>query len=67
LTTGLLSPHVVPPVKGWKEWYANYIGKSCKGRKCPHYGTHMLEVNGSLLCPLHHLKGDIETETIIAF
>ena len=67
LTTGVYRPDIPPPIRGFADWHKNYIGKSCKGRKCPHYGTHMLEVNGSLLCPLHHLKGDIETETIIAF
>ncbi len=62
LTTGL---RVVDPGNPYKDWYTTMIGKSCAGRKCPHRGTHMLERNGRLLCPLHNLQGDIETETIV--
>lgn len=42
-----------------------YIGKSCKGRKCPHWGVTMQETNGKLLCPMHGLRGCIEKEVII--
>ena len=48
----------------WK-WYDSMIGKSCKGKKCPHFGTHMQEKDGVLVCPLHNLHGSIETELII--
>ena len=46
-------------------WYKSMIGKSCKGRRCPHFGTMMHERDGKLICPLHNLEGDIETELII--
>jgi hypothetical protein len=42
-----------------------YKGKSCKGRKCPHWGTLMNEVDGVLVCPMHRLIGSIEEEIII--
>lgn len=31
----------------------------------PHFGTMMHERDGKLICPLHNLEGDIETELII--
>lgn len=43
-----------------------FVGKSCKGRKCPHWGTTMYESNGVLICPMHRLKGDIKKEVIIS-
>lgn len=47
-------------------WYRSMVGKSCKGRICPHRGTVMHERdNGSLVCPLHGLIGDIQNEKII--
>jgi len=49
----------------WFIWQKTMLGKSCAGRKCPHYGTHMLERDGRLVCPLHNLQGDIKTEKII--
>lgn len=53
--------------KGLVYWtrYKSMIGKSCKGRRCPHFGTMMHERDGKLICPLHNLEGDIETELII--
>lgn len=47
------------------KWYNSMKGKSCKGRKCPHFGATMSEINGELICPMHGLKGDILTEIII--
>lgn len=46
-------------------WYDSMVGKSCKGKRCPHLGTLMHEQNGVLICPLHNLKGSKETELII--
>lgn len=46
------------------KWVNSMKGKSCKGRKCPHFGATMNEVNGELVCPMHGLKGDIKTEII---
>ena len=62
LTTGIKPP---PKYKKYYEWYATFVGKSCKGKRCPHRGTTMLECNGKLVCPLHMLTGDKETEKII--
>lgn len=53
------------PPSNWKEFQDSYKGKSCAGKKCPHYGQHMHEVDGNLVCPLHGLIGDMETEIII--
>lgn len=52
--------------KQYWEWYRNMMGKSCKGKKCPHLGVTMREENGVLVCPLHNLTGCIRTETIIS-
>lgn len=64
LTTGIKVP---PPEesRAYRKWYASMIGKSCKGRKCPHLGFTMQEENGRLVCPLHNLQGSLQTETII--
>ncbi len=66
LITGIRPPN---PKNGgldyWK-WYKSMVGKSCKGRRCPHFGTVMHEQDGKLVCPLHNLTGDIETEVIIS-
>jgi hypothetical protein len=51
--------------KSYIEWYKSYIGKSCKGKKCPHLGANMIEVNGKLFCPLHDLHACPKTEVII--
>ncbi len=52
-------------LKYWK-WYQTMVGKSCAGKRCPHFGTVMHEQGGRLVCPLHNLTGDIETEVIIS-
>lgn len=62
LTTGIKPPHAAISYWGW---YKEQLGKPCAGRKCPHLGTHMLECNGRLVCPLHNLQGDLKTEKII--
>lgn len=51
--------------KRYKQWLSNMLGKSCKGKLCPHHGTLMLEREGYLYCPLHGLWGDKTTERII--
>lgn len=61
LTTGINPP---PGAKSYYEWYDTMVGKSCKGKRCPHLGTLMHERNGELVCPLHNLRGCINTETI---
>lgn len=72
LTTGINPPsrgfklglYFEPGKKYW-DWYDSMIGKSCKGKKCPHLGHTMQEIDGVLVCPLHNLVGCIKTETII--
>jgi len=60
--TGLTVP---PDNEKYWTWYQTYIGKSCKGNKCPHMGTEMIEEDGKLKCPLHALCADIKTLKII--
>lgn len=66
LTTGV-NPHWATDYtdSNYHKWYQGMVGKSCLGKKCPHLGTKMLEVNGRLECPLHKLQGSLETETIL--
>lgn len=49
----------------WEQWALSMIGQPCRGKRCPHRGAEMQEVNGLLLCPLHNLAGCPATETII--
>ncbi len=66
LTTGVKPPETMRYTHSeCHDWYKGMVGKSCLGRKCPHLGTKMIEVNGRLECPLHKLQGSIETETIL--
>lgn len=64
LNTGLYLDNVHPEHDFFK-WAESMKGKSCKGRKCPHFGAMMNEIDGELVCPMHGLKGDILTEKII--
>lgn len=65
LTTGIIIGGT-PPL--YKEWYKSYVGKSCAGKRCPHLGTQMHEApGGKLVCPLHNLIADKETEIIINY
>ncbi len=69
-STGLLfttepSSTSVENLKNYHEWYRTFIGRSCKGNRCPHYGMEMLEKNGKLVCPLHHLTADPKSQLII--
>jgi hypothetical protein len=52
-------------VKKYHSWYKSFIGKSCEGKKCPHFGTEMLEKGGYLVCPMHGLTADIKSLVII--
>jgi hypothetical protein len=71
LTTGLdipsdnLTERQKMKLELYKEWYQTYLGKKCAGRKCPHFGTQMLERDGVLVCPMHHLTADRATLQII--
>lgn len=46
-------------------WEQSMVGKSCAGKRCPHYGTVMIDTGDKLVCPMHGLIGSKETETII--
>ena len=66
--TGLSFPGHTTNTEGlalYEQWYAAYMGSYCKGRKCPHLGTAMLEKDGVLVCPMHNLTADIPTLRII--
>jgi len=52
-------------LSAYEKWYQGYLGQSCKGRRCPHLGTDMLEYDGKLVCPMHHLTADPVTHQII--
>jgi len=62
LTTGIKPP---PKAEKYNAWYLTMVGKSCKGKRCPHLGTVMHERDGKLVCPLHNLIGCPKKETII--
>lgn len=64
LDTGLVVKNVSPE-HSFFIWYNSMKGKSCKGKKCPHFGAIMSEIDGQLVCPMHGLIGDIKTEKII--
>lgn len=64
-TTGLNVPQTALEGGLFGEWLKKMKGKSCAGKKCPHYGVIMSKVKGQLVCPLHGLVGDIKTEIII--
>lgn len=61
-TTGLKPPE---KAEKYNAWYKSMLGKSCKGKRCPHLGTEMLERNGVLVCPIHNLHGCPKKEIII--
>lgn len=69
-TTGLIfteatSERQATNLAAYREWYAGFVGQVCKGRRCPHYGTEMLEQGGLLVCPMHHLTADLQQLTIV--
>lgn len=49
----------------YEDWYNKFLGKSCAGKKCPHFGTQMITVNGKTYCPLHGLYADPETLVVV--
>lgn len=49
----------------YNEWYNEYLGQSCAGKKCPHWGNTMITVKGKTYCPLHGLFADPEKEIIV--
>ncbi|WP_425438149.1 Rieske 2Fe-2S domain-containing protein [Mucilaginibacter yixingensis] len=44
--------------------YKSFTGQVCAGRRCPHFGTEMLEKDGTLVCPMHGLKANPATLVI---
>ena len=50
----------------YNNWYETFIGKNCAGKRCPHFGTEMLERNGQLVCPMHGLTADLLTLQVVA-
>lgn len=52
-------------VEKYNNWYKSFVGKKCKGKLCPHFGTTMLEKGGLLVCPMHNLIADSRTLKII--
>jgi hypothetical protein len=64
--TGLVLPEFqTAGMISYEQWYNGFIGKRCLGRKCPHFGTDMLEKDGLLVCPMHHLTADLKNLQII--
>jgi hypothetical protein len=63
--TGLNFANASKNISKYKNWYAGFVGQECKGKRCPHYGTEMLEQNGKLVCPMHNLIADAKTLLII--
>jgi hypothetical protein len=67
LETGLVLPYnsCDSKLELYLDWYISYVGKTCTGRKCPHFGTDMFEKNGQLVCPMHNLTADIHSLKVI--
>lgn len=41
------------------KWYHGFIGRPCRGKKCPHLGEVMHDVgDGRMRCPLHDIWAD---------
>ncbi len=51
----------------WIEWYKTMEGKSCAGKRCPHYGTKMIDRGDHYFCPMHNLIGCSKTEKILNY
>ncbi len=62
LNTGLNPPQ--DAVK-YNNWYKSMLGKSCAGKRCPHYGATMIEDNGKMYCPMHNLHADPLTLKVV--
>lgn len=66
-STGLLPPAVITEnYQKYLDWYQTFIGQRCKGKRCPHLGTEMLEANGLLVCPMHQLTADAGNFKIVS-
>lgn len=67
LTTGLdvIEGGYIP--SKLKNWYKSMEGKSCEGKKCPHYGVQMLDRGTHLFCPMHNLVGCKTTNKILPY
>lgn len=71
LKTGIKPPEGIneltgkPHAEKYWNWYKTMVGKSCKGKKCPHLGTTMHKRGGKLVCPLHNLTGCAKKEVIV--
>lgn len=61
-TTGIKPP---PHAESYFKWYAGFVGRSCKGRKCPHLGATMIECGDKIVCPLHGLTANKVDEIIL--
>jgi hypothetical protein len=55
----------VKGILAYERWYKGYAGKNCKGRKCPHYGTEMLEREDLQVCPMHGLTVNAKSLIVI--
>jgi hypothetical protein len=64
--TGLRLPNSDEHTALYQRWYGTYVGRECKGRRCPHFGTEMIVQDGMLVCPMHNLTADPETLLIQA-
>jgi len=62
LTTGIKGDE---SQKVYATFVKKYTGRKCKGRKCPHWGVIMNNIDGVLVCPMHGLKGSLDTLKII--
>ena len=72
LTTGIKPPQRgtikhegINHTERYYKWYESMVGKSCKGKICPHLGTTMQVVGDKLICPLHNLRGSLREEVIL--
>ncbi len=62
INTGLNPPQ---HAKAYWDWRITMLGKSCKGKKCPHLGVEMMDNGKTLVCPIHNLIGCKTKEIII--
>lgn len=51
--------------KVYENWYKQYIGSKCEGKRCPHLGATMIEGAKHLYCPLHDLHASKKTGKIV--
>jgi len=56
--TGLNFGSAGENISKYRAWYAGFVGQECRGKRCPHFGTEMLEIGGQLVCPMHGLTAD---------